>query len=354
MIKTFVRKLLPKPLVKKLRAVMLKLDGVIYPLCAKSGFMSSVYYCFFSARFRREHQAVLQGRVEYQSNLTTAAKSSALLRRNTHRLEKALIMQPRRSVFATAYIEETVTCFVKCANNEAFEQQELKWANDVLNQYFAVVEKVPEVLKAKAKFDTVNIKTTETESFVPYSHDQRVKANISPEQLTGLFQQRRSVRWYQDKAVDLNLIKQAVTMATQAPSACNRQPFQYYTVTNPKKASEIAACAMGTQGFSDNIRALVVVVGDLSCYPKEQDRHVIYIDGGLSAMQFMLAAETLGLSTCPINWPDIEAYEKILAKKLNISRFHRPIMMIAVGYGQSAGGIPYSQKKSAEQLIKEI
>jgi hypothetical protein len=58
------------------------------------------------------------------------------------------------------------------------------------------------------------------------------------------------------------------------------------------KASEVAATAMGTAGFSNNIPALIAVVGDLSAYPAERDRHVIYIDGGLATMQLMLAFET--------------------------------------------------------------
>jgi nitroreductase len=149
-------------------------------------------------------------------------------------------------------------------------------------------------------------------------------------------------------------IERAVKAASLAPSACNRQPFRFYTTIDTDKASEIAQCALGTAGFSQNIPSIIAVVGDLSSYPSEQDRHVIYIDGALAAMQLMLALETLGISSCPINWPDIEDRERLLSKKLSLSYYERPIMLIAIGYADPEGGIPYSQKKTETEIIKII
>jgi nitroreductase len=68
----------------------------------------------------------------------------------------------------------------------------------------------------------------------------------------------------------------------------------------------------------------------------------------------MLALETLGLSSCPINWPDIESREKMLSSKLDL-RFHqRTIMLIAVGYAEPEGGVPFSQKKSDSVLLNDV
>ncbi|MDO6426508.1 nitroreductase family protein [Thalassotalea sp. 1_MG-2023] len=353
--KSVLRKLLSPSLVSSLKSVVERVDKKIIPFFASNSFLSSFYYCFFSTKFRREHQSVLKGRLAYKASLDAINHSSVLLRRNTHRLEKGLIMQPRREIFAEAYIEETVECFRKCIASSSICSDELKWAQDVLVSYFAIVGDSDIINNAKARFETLTLKSFECASeSLPYQHQARVQAEVSSDQLLALFQQRRSVRWYEQKPVELELIKQAIEMASQAPSACNRQPFQFYTITDMNKASDVASIAMGTTGFSDNIPALIVVMGDLSAYPAERDRHVIYIDGGLASMQLMLAFETLGLSSCPINWPDIEICERKIAKKLALDKHLRPIMLMSVGYGQSTGKIPYSQKKSAEILLKEV
>jgi nitroreductase len=110
---------------------------------------------------------------------------------------------------------------------------------------------------------------------------------------------------------------------------------------------------MGTVGFAENIPALAVVVGDLSCYQEYRDRHLIYIDASLAAMQFMLALEALGLASCPINWPDIESREQSMQKLLALPVYHRPVMLIAIGYAAPTALVAYSQKKELEQLVSD-
>jgi len=353
--KSVLRKLLPHTLINKLKSMVDSFDRKLYPFFAGNAFLSSFYYCFFSTQFRREHKAVLQGRLHYETSLNDVKSSSVLLRRNTHRLEKGLIMQPRRDVFAEAYIDETVDCFAKCLKSSELCLDELKWAQDVLVKYFDITGNSVVIDKARQQFNSLALKLFDnTNDSLPYQHQQRVKSHVTQEALHNLFKQRRSVRWYEQKPVEMSLLSQAIEMASQAPSACNRQPFQFYTITDMDKASDIASIAMGTTGFSDNIPALIAVVGDLSAYPAERDRHVIYIDGGLASMQLMLAFETIGLSSCPINWPDIEICERKIAKKLNLATHLRPIMLISVGYGDAKGQIPFSQKKGKSTLVKEV
>jgi nitroreductase len=317
------------------------------------GWCASAYYFFFSRQFDREHKAVLQGRMRYQGSLSQIGRSSALLRRNIHRLEKGLIMQPRRAVFASDYISETVEVYLKAVQQATLCEAELKWATDVLTEYFAVVQDNAVIAKARAMFNGVP-KVAATTTSIPYAYETLPPAAVSFADLSALFMRRRSVRWYQQKAVEPELIRQAVNIATLAPSACNRQPYRFDLLSNPLDAADIARCAMGTTGFADNIPCLIVVIGDLSCYPAERDRHVIYIDASLAAMQLMLALETLGLSTCPINWPDIEQREAILQKKLGLAYHERPVMLMAVGYADPQGGIAFSQKKTDELLVREI
>ena len=95
-------------------------------------------------------------------------------------------------------------------------------------------------------------------------------------------------------------------------------------------------------------------MGDLSCYTEERDRHLIYIDASLAISQFMLALQTLGLSTCAINWPDVEERERELQKAIGLKKYERAVMFISVGYADSQGKVPYSQKKGTNVLMREM
>lgn len=88
-----------------------------------NGFLASLYFCFFSAQFRREHLAVLRGRRKFMQDLQGGGRSSSLLRRNVHRLEKGLIMTPRRPVFAEGFIGETVQAFDRARNTADYSRR---------------------------------------------------------------------------------------------------------------------------------------------------------------------------------------------------------------------------------------
>uniref|UniRef100_A0A486XXY9 Nitroreductase family protein n=1 Tax=Rheinheimera sp. BAL341 TaxID=1708203 RepID=A0A486XXY9_9GAMM len=350
MIKSF----LPPRFVQLIKSLLTRLKLLTVRICASNGFLASVYYSFFSRQFYREHKAMLLALLEFSRRVKRPRKSSARLRRNIHRLEKGLIMRPRRPVFAEAYISETLDAYKAALGSESFCTQELSWATDVLAQYFAVVNDNPVIAKARQEFSRLTAQIKMNGEAVPYAHQMLPENPVSYDALHALFRRRRSVRWFKQTAVAPELVQQAVAAASLAPTACNRQPYQFYVINNAQKAAEVAKYAMGTVGFADNIPCLVVVVGDLSAYEAERDRHVIYIDAALASMQLMLALETLGLQSCPINWPDVEILERKMADTLNLAYWQRPVMLLAIGYAQPSGGIAYSQKKHADMLIKEI
>jgi len=316
--------------------------------------LASIYYTFFSRNFGREQKAVLAGKLAYEQSLKEIGETSVLLRRNIHKLEKGLIMQPRRDVFGEGVIGETVKIYEIAIKKGNLNTEEKKWFTDVLTKYFTVVKNTNTIMKVREKFEACVEQDNNSEKFIPYTFDTLPELSVNYEQLHKLFLKRRSVRWYKNKDVSITLIDKAVNLATLAPSACNRQPYSFYVSKTRKKAVEMALCAGGTPGWAKGIPCTIAIIGDLSAYPRERDRHLIYVDGSLASMQLMLALETLGLSTCPINWPDIEREEKKMATLLKLKPYERPVMLLSVGYALNQGGIAYSQKKNANTLIKQV
>lgn len=353
MIKNLLRRLLGPVNIRRIREGKASLAVFFYRLFSLHPRLSLFYYLVFSSEFNRECHTVLKGKVKYhKTHRRFDTSSSALLRRNIHRLEKGLIMRPRRDVFAGNYIEDTVVAYAGMLSSKEFCPEERKWGTDVLSRYFDVVKDNENIKRARQRYEALN-RSGENE-YVPYKDQDRTRTSITQEQLVNLFKQRRSTRWFKQQSVESEKIDTAIEMAALAPSACNRQPFQFYVMNQQNNAAEVAKMAAGTGGFAENIPTLIAVVGDLSAYPFERDRHLIYVDGALAAMQLMLAFETLDLSTCPINWPDIEFRERKIAKFLNLESHQRVIMLMAIGYAEKEGMIPYSSKKTTTSLRVNI
>lgn len=353
-IKRFAKNIFAIPIIRKF-LVFFNLIG--YGFLSISKVFAIPFHFLFNRAFDRESFAFTTGVYQYYKNLLTPKKTNVLIRRNIHRLEKGLIMEPRRKVFATTYIEETVDLYAKILENRDKTEPdtlEIKWAFDVLTHYFSIadvenqtIKKVREKFISLPKFDFKN----HEEPFIPYTSKDRTSKQIPTyEQFLSLSKRRRSIRWFENRPVPRKDIDKALTAALQAPSACNRQPFRYLVFDDPEKVREIANIPFGTAGYADQIPTLIVVVGDMSNYFSARDRHVMYIDTSLSVMSFLFALETLGLSSVTINWPDFGLLERKMKKKLSLKNFERPIILLGIGYARSDGKIPFSCKKSLEEI----
>jgi nitroreductase len=155
-----------------------------------------------------------------------------------------------------------------------------------------------------------------------------------------------------NQAVPRDIIDKAILVANQAPSACNRQPFEFRIIDDPNLLKEVVSFPMGTIGYEKSVPVMIVIVGNLDAYFDERDRHVIYIDASLASMSLMYALETMGLSSCAINWPDIEEREVKMERFLGLKRYQRPIMCLALGYPDPVGMVAFSEKRPLDQIRK--
>jgi nitroreductase len=367
-VKSILKKILSEQFRKKIYLFRLKVEENLVYLFKRNRKLSQIYYFILSKEFSSENKAVLAGKAKYYADIdeeSSAIASSALLRRNIHRIEKGLIMQPRRDVFGESFILETVEMFSKVINSKKLDHKEKKWASDVLTEYFSIVKDTEKIIKARFFYlkaiENVDLNfkcdspySFEVDRFKPYKVSELPKVDLSIEQLHQLFSARRSVRWYKDKPVNRDSIEIAIDLAALAPTACNRQPYKFYFSNDKESVTKIAGCAMGTAGFKDNIPAIIAVVGDLSAYPYERDRHVIYIDSSLASMQLLLALQSQGISSCCVNWPDIAENDDKIKNLLGLENHQRVVMLITLGYADPDSSVPFSQKKQNQLLLKDV
>lgn len=334
-----------------IRRIYETVNRTFLELFGSSRVLTHFFYFVSFITFNREQSAVLRGRRNYYRNKHRDRTTHVELRRNIHRLEKGLIMRPRRDVFARDYITETIEFYEEAARQcqmapGTMEQSEMDWAHDVLTEYFAVaVGKDPVVHSARRRFEETGYRAESTGK-IPYVKKQL--SDVDYAEFENLVMQRRSVRWFDEKAVPRELVDKALLLGRQAPTACNRLPYEFRVFDDPEMVRTVASIPFGTAGYGHNIPAIAVVVGKLESYFSPRDRHAIYVDSSLAAMQFILGLETLGLSSSVINWPDFEPLERKMQKTLGLDLADRVVMLIAFGYAHPEGMVPYSQKKELD------
>lgn len=312
--------------------------------------LPQLYHATVSDGLRRERRAVTAGHRAF-SRATVSAGSEYGVRRHVHMLEKGLTMRPLRTSFAHDYIEDTVSGLARVVASERVMPDELSWMRAVTDQFFDATQEstAPAVVRARAAYRALDWPVARDDSRGPRS-PQPSDSVVSIAALTELAHRRSSVRWFADVPVERTVVEAALAVAAEAPTACNRQPYVYRIFDDPELARRVAAVPLGTTGYASNIRSIAVLVGDLSAFADERDRHLIYIDGCLSAMSFVLGLESQGVSSCCINWPDLADRDRAMAKLLGLKTHERVVMLIAYGYAAEGTLSPSSAKKGIRSL----
>lgn len=271
-------------------------------------------------------------------------------RRHIHMIEKGLTMRPRRNLFALDYIWDAVeNVAVLCDTSEYGDANEMLWMRTVLTCYFDVVDKShPVVARAHKSFCDGKLEYRKDPMLGPYQPPAGTHFDIGS--LYELARHRQSVRWFVDSPLPYEAIVHALRIAQEAPSACNRQPYQFRIINSDPLLSQITAIPMGTNGYAHNIPSLAVVIGDQSAFQDARDRHLIYIDASLAAMSFILGLQAQGIASCCINWPDLPARERKIRTALGLLDHQKVVMLIAFGYAEPGTLAPASVKKSLDLL----
>jgi len=344
----FVRKVIRRLVIRPVNRV----QEYSVQTCKRAARYSPSLCRFFAtvigSRCSTEQYRFLRGRWRHQRGQGQVY----FLRRSVHRVEKGLMMPKRKEVFALGYILPTVKVLQRhCGDDERVSNTEYSWFHSVLSRYFEVVAGPEVVEKARAVFEELpEPPDNPGAGRTPFESAERPSSDIGPGELLDLSRQRKSVRWYQDRQVPRRLLDRAVDIARQAPSACNRQPFHFWIFDDPDLVADIADIPMGLSGCDREPPVLIAVVGEQRAFEHERDRHVIYIDGSLAAMNLMLALETLGLASCPVNWPDIPEKEKELRDTIDLDADQQVVMFLTAGYPNPDGKVAWSERKPVERM----
>ncbi len=302
-----------------------------------------------------EWNGVLQGIKQHHQSRFSQTGCHSELRRNIHRLEKGICFPDKKESYASGYIDKTIVHFTNALSSPIADQHEIKWASSVLAKYFDDVSNTQNesILKAQRTFNSLNVSNID-EAHTPYTHSKLESLSTStPEDFMALCQKRVSCRWFTPETIPNESIEYCIKAASQAASACNRQPFRFIHITTPELKKKVVNLPLGTKGFGNDLPHLIVVVGDWSCFEFERDRHLIFIDASLATSQFLLALVAQGYAGVPINWPDIKQNNDTIRETLSLEAYEMPIMLIGFGKPLPDAQIPFSHKKSVNQLLFE-
>lgn len=183
---------------------------------------------------------------------------------------------------------------------------------------------------------------------------KNVNRNTFIQESIGNFEQlchaRSTVRDFTDKAVDKEIIIDAISLAQRCPSTCNRQTTRLCVLRNKETIDKILTLHKGTRGFNDNILTLIIVSGDLRASLGIRDYYQVFLDSGLFAMNLLYSLQYKGLGACILHWAVDEKKDAKARKILNIDEAHTITCLIGVGHVPEDFKVANSERLSLNEM----
>jgi nitroreductase len=160
-----------------------------------------------------------------------------------------------------------------------------------------------------------------------------------------LIRERRSIRRYENRAVEQEKIHQLLEAALRAPSSMSRSPWSFILVQEPETLARMAEMKPHGSSFLRHAPLAIVVCAD----PKKSD--VWVEDTAITATFIQLAAQSMGLGSC---W--IQVRERFAEEGFSSTAFLRKVLKLPESLTVScviAAGYPAEQKAghAPEELL---
>lgn len=165
---------------------------------------------------------------------------------------------------------------------------------------------------------------------------------------------RKSVREYTGTLVPNELIEQAITLALNTPSVCNRQACKVYLLDDKARIDKLLTIQGGVTGFTKNINQVLLLTVDRNYFYTVGERNQFYIDGGMFLMNMLYALHFYKIANCPANWGKLIQEEKQLAGIVDLPESEKIICVVPIGIAKEVFRVTLSQRRELNEVLVKI
>lgn len=269
-----------------------------------------------------------------------------------HVVEKGLTMSETRLGFGKQKIEKLINHCNDYIKKYDKNHPQFRQAISVLSEYVKFHEKHKHTLdkdlvnKINTLIDALKVNTsqqikTTKEAYFKYANASFDKFSDS----------RRSVRNYSEEEITDDEIVNAVSIASKAPSSCNRQICRVHVIKEKDKVEEILNIQGGNRGFGHLANRAIVVTADLAYCHGVYERNMAYVDGGIFAMNLLNGLHFNKILACPLNCYFSRRKDKKLRKLIPVKSSEVFIVMMSCGKPKENFEIALSYRTPLDQIV---
>lgn len=172
------------------------------------------------------------------------------------------------------------------------------------------------------------------------------RGTVPPE----FFTSRRSVRNFSSQPVDDTVLREAIELASAAPSVCNRAPWRV-RLYRGDEVPRVLSVQNGNRGFTENIPVVALISVELGAFIGVIERYQPWIEGGIFASTLQWALHAKGLQSCMLNLSLLNAQASRLRALADIPESEVPITMMAIGHAAEGHRVARSRRRTVDEIL---
>jgi hypothetical protein len=250
-----------------------------------------------------------------------------MLRKNAHILDKGLQRSDFEVGHGKIYKEQADYFLSKIKSVNILNDKSMNWCYQTMKEYDA-----RQIDKNVKKEFNINV------------------YHGSYSELINIIKDRRSIRNFKMREVEINIINKIFETVNYASSSCNKQPIKIFGTNKPEIAYECLKQCKGGTCFSKYVPTFFSVCADMRGYVLPSEIYLPYIDVSLGVQNSILIAHTLGLYSTILSWAQKNATEENNMRNiLEIPEHYNIIFNIVLGYPENI--ILSPSKKTIEKTL---
>lgn len=164
---------------------------------------------------------------------------------------------------------------------------------------------------------------------------------------------RMSVRNFdENEEISQETLDNVLNLAKNAPSACNRQTWRTYIITDKTSVGRVLEAQGGNRGFGHLANKVIIVAGEVGGFASPGERNQVFIDGGIYAMNLLYSLHYYNIGSCILNCSHSVEKDMKMREIIDIKQSEVFIAMIAIGVPPKNFKVAISKRYSIEHTNK--
>lgn len=269
-----------------------------------------------------------------------------------HGIEKGITMPNRRLGFGLSNVRNAISLCNEYLEKHGNNGDEFQIILNILREYLQIHENANYELPndvCKSIRDLLKNKTINDNNCFELSKELFFHKYST---FSDFAYSRHSCRHFSNENISDQIIKDVVTLAKTAPSACNRQSVRVYCLSGTSK-DFILSIQNGNRGFGKSINKILMITFKQPSYDYDI-QNAGYLDAGIFTMNLLYALHDYKLGACTLNaFLNPKNIRKIY-KETGINETEVPVVFIGIGIPAENINVANSARITTEEILRFV